>query len=81
VRKEDVDEFAARRPFKPFEVRLVDGQRFRFTKVEQFIVGRSIIAALSRDGNVIHISIALISTVRPVGSNGKRQSRRASGGR
>ena len=33
--REDVDKFAAQRPFQPFEVRLVDGHRHRFTKVSK----------------------------------------------
>jgi hypothetical protein len=28
MRKRDVDEYAAARPFRPFEIRLADGQRY-----------------------------------------------------
>ena len=63
--KKSVDAYASRRPFHPFEVRMVDGQRFRFTSIEQFIVGRDDIAALTKAGVIIHFSIGLIATIRP----------------
>lgn len=71
MRKEDVDKFALRRPFEPFEVRLVDGQRFRITKVEQCIVGRTTLVALTRDGSFRLVNLGLISTLRPLKRNGK----------
>ena len=64
--KKSVDAYVSRRPFQPFEVRMVDGQRFRFTSVEQFIVGRDDIAALTKTGVIVHFSIGLISTIRPI---------------
>jgi hypothetical protein len=64
--KKSVDAYASRRPFLPFEVRMVDGQRFRFTNVEQFIVGRDDIAALTRSGAIIPVSLGLIVTIRPI---------------
>ena len=64
--KKSVNAYVSRRPFQPFEVRMVDGQRFRFTSVEQFIVGRDDIAALTKTGVIIHFSIGLISTIRPI---------------
>lgn len=45
---------------------MVDGQRFRFTNIEQFIVGRDDIAALTRKGTIVHFSIGLIATLRPL---------------
>jgi hypothetical protein len=71
VRKDDVDQFAARRPFEPFEIRLVDGRGFRFTKVEQFIVGRTSVGALTRKGDILLINMGLISTIRPLRSGGR----------
>lgn len=64
--KRSVDAYVSRRPFQPFEVRMVDGQRFRFTNIEQFIVGRDDIAALTRKGTIVHFSIGLIATLRPL---------------
>lgn len=64
--KKSVDAFAYRRPFQPFEVRRVDGQRFRFTSIEQFVVGRDDLAALTKSGVIVHFSIGLIATIRPV---------------
>lgn len=64
--KKSVDAVVSRRPFQPFEIRMVDGQRFRFTSVEQFIVGRDDIAALTRSGVIVHFSIGLIATLRPI---------------
>ncbi len=74
--KVDVDQFAGRRPFEPFEIRLVDGQRFRFTTLEQFVVGRTAMATVTKSGDIFLISIALISTIRPAGADGKRPSRK-----
>lgn len=71
MRKEDIDDYARRRPFEPFEIRLVDGQRFRFTKLEQFVVGRTAIGALTRKGTIVLVNLGLISTVRPIRANGK----------
>lgn len=64
--KRSVDAYVSRRPFQPFEIRMVDGQRFRFSSVEQFIVGRDDIAALTKSGVIVHFSIGLIATIRPV---------------
>ena len=64
--KRSVDNIVSRRPFQPFEIRMVDGQRFRFTSVEQFIVGRDDIAALTKKGDIVHFSIGLIATIRPI---------------
>lgn len=64
--KRSVDAYVSRRPFQPFEIRMVDGQRFRFGSVEQFIVGRDDIAALTKTGVIVHFSIGLIATIRPV---------------
>ena len=35
VTKADVDSYARARPFKPFEIRMVDGQRWRFNRMEK----------------------------------------------
>ena len=64
--KKSVDAYVSRRPFQAFEVRMVDGQRFRFTSIEQFIVGRDDIAALTKTGVIIHFSLGLIATIRPI---------------
>lgn len=66
MRKEDVDGFARARPFQPFEIQLVDGQRFRLTSVEQFIIGRSAMSVLTPKGVLVYIGIGLISTIRPL---------------
>ncbi len=76
--KKSFDAYVSRRPFRPFEVRMVDGQRFRFTSIEQFIVGRDDIAALTRKGDIVHFSIGLITTIRPLAARRRRRSRRAS---
>ena len=70
--KKSVDAYVSRRPFQPFEVRMVDGQRFRFTSIEQFIVGRDDIAALTRTGVILHFSLGLIATIRPIVSRRRR---------
>lgn len=73
--KKSVDAYVSRRPFQPFqpfEVRRVDGQRFRFTHIEQFIVGRDDIATLTRTGVILHFSLGLIATIRPIVSRRRR---------
>lgn len=77
MRKQDVDEYAGRRPFQPFEIRLVDGQRFRFTKIEEFLVGRTPLATVTRKGNLRLISLGLISTIGPAAGGRRRPRGRA----
>jgi hypothetical protein len=76
MRKEDVDRFALARPFTPFEVRMNDGQRFRFRRVEEFLVGRTALMTLDRRGNFQLVNMGLISTVGPLRSDGRRRPRR-----
>jgi hypothetical protein len=73
--KDDVDKFARKRPFEPFEVRLVGGKRYRFKSVEEFLVGRTTLVAVER-GDVQLISIGLIETIGPWTSGGRRRPRR-----
>ena len=77
MRKEDIDKFAAKRPFEPFEVRLVDGRRYRFTHAERFLVGKTVIAAMDHRSEIRHISIGLVAEIGPLSSGGRRRSRRA----
>jgi hypothetical protein len=81
VRKEDVDRFALKRPFEPFEIRLVDGQRFRFSRAEELLVGRTMLATLGRAGVIMHINMDLIATIGPLQPGGRRRPREASGDR
>jgi hypothetical protein len=66
MRRETIAEIANRRPFQPFEIRLVDGERFRVRSVEQFILGRDHVAVLNPRGIVVTLSMGLITTIRPV---------------
>jgi hypothetical protein len=63
--RKSVDAYTSRRPFQPFEVRMVDGQRFRFTSIEQFIVGRDDIAALTKWGVIVHFCLGLVTQTEP----------------
>jgi hypothetical protein len=74
MRKIDVDQYAARRPFQPFEIRMVDGQRFRFERIEQFLVAREHLITLDRRARAVWISIGLITTIGPVFRGGRRRS-------
>lgn len=78
MRKADVDSFATRRPFEPFEVRLVDGQTYRFRRMEELLVGRTTLVALTGKGDIVLINMSLISTIRPLKANGKSHRRRPS---
>ncbi len=73
MRKEDLDKFALARPFKPFEIRLNDGQRFRFRKIEQFIVGRTTVVTANRSGDFKFINMSLISTIGPITRGNRRR--------
>lgn len=79
MRKLDVDEYAARRPFQPFEVRLVDGQRYRFDRIEQFLVARDHLVTLNHRAETLFISIGLITTIGPVVPKGRRRPRKPGG--
>lgn len=70
--RKSVDAIVSRRPFRPVEVRMVDGQRFRLTRVEQFIVGRDDLASLTRSGTIVHFSLGLIVAIRPVAAQRRR---------
>jgi hypothetical protein len=74
MRNSDVDEHAAKRPFQPFEIRLVDGQRFRFARIEQFLVAREHLVTLDQRGRTLFLSIGLITTI---GSASSKRRRRA----
>lgn len=80
MRKENIDAFASRRPFQPFEVRLVDGQRFQVRGIEQFLLGRYPMAVFDTRGVIVTLSLGLISTIRPLGGSrggpARRQPRR-----
>jgi hypothetical protein len=76
MRKAEVDEFAARRPFQPFEIRMVDGQRFRFDRIEQFLVAREHMITLDHRARAVWISIGLITTIGPVTRSGRRRPRK-----
>lgn len=64
MRKEDVEAIARRKPFQPFEVRLVDGERWTFKSPEELIVSRGAIYTLDRRGDGHFISLGLISKIR-----------------
>jgi len=66
MRKENVDAFALQRPLQPFEIRLVDGQRFRIRSIEQFIVGRYHLAVMNSKGVIVTLSLGLIASIRPL---------------
>ena len=72
MRKENVDPFTLQRPFEPFEIKLVDGQRFRFKRIEEFLVGRNVLVTTTRRGKVVMISLGLISTIRPISPRRRR---------
>lgn len=79
MRKAEVDEYARRRPFEPFELKLVDGQRFRFEHPEQFLVSAHHVITLDKRARAVYISIGLISTISPAGKGGTRRPRRPRG--
>ena len=74
-RKEYVDQFTLRRPFEPFEINPVEGQHVRFKRIEEFLVGRNEVVTTTRRGQVIMISLGLISTIGPLSSGGRRRPR------
>jgi len=80
MRKQDVDEFARKRPFEPFELKLVDGQRHRFHHREQFLVAKDHVITLDRRARTVFISIGLIKTIGPVTGGGTRRPRKPRGG-
>ena len=70
MRREELDKIARQRPFQPFEVRLVDGRTFRFNSSEEFLVSRSAIVTLDKEGDTLLINLGLIATIQI--RNGKR---------
>jgi hypothetical protein len=76
MRKEDVEKLLRERPFKPFEVRMIDGHRFRFHSPEQILVSNGAIWTLDGKGDVMVISLGLIAALRQGNGHGRRSSRR-----
>lgn len=70
MRREELDKLARQRPFQPFEVRLVDGRTFRFKSSEEFLVSRSAIVTLDKEGDTLLINLGLIATIQI--RNGRR---------
>jgi len=70
MRREELDKIARQRPFQAFEVRLVDGRTFKFNSPEEFLVSRSAIVTLDREGDTLLINLGLIATIQI--RNGKR---------
>jgi len=66
VTQKSVQAILCRRPFRPLEVRMVDGQRFRLTRLGRFIVSRDDIATLTKSGTITYFSIGLIAAIRPI---------------
>jgi hypothetical protein len=64
--REEVQSFASKLPAQPFEVRLVDGQRFAVRSVEQFILGPRHMAVLAPRGVIVTLSLGMVSTIRPL---------------
>ena len=77
--KAEVDLYARARPFKPFEIRLVDGQRYRFSRMEQFLVSQHHVLTLDRRARTVYISIGLITTIGPATPRGGRRRPRKTG--
>jgi len=79
MRKRDVDEYAAARPFRPFEIRLADGQRYRFDRLEQFLVSCDHVLTLDRQARPVYISIGLITTIAHASRQGRRRPGKSGG--
>jgi hypothetical protein len=78
MRKGNIEAYSKKRPFEPFEVRLVDGQRFRVRGMEEFMLGPYHMAVFDSKRTIVTVSLGLIATIRPLGrgrSPGRRQPR------
>jgi hypothetical protein len=77
MRKENINAYAKRSPFEPFELRLVDGQRFQVRGSEEFMLGPYHMAVFDSKRTIVTVSLGLISTIRPLGraGPGRRQPR------
>jgi hypothetical protein len=73
VRKDEIDRYILKRPFEPIEIRLVDGQKFRFRSPEQFLVGRSMLVTMDKKALPLFISMDLIATIRHLSRNGNKR--------
>lgn len=76
MRKAGLDQVFGIRPFRPVEIRLVDGRRFRFTSPQQVVIGNSAVLTLDRKGDTEIISRILIVSARTGNGHGRRSSRR-----
>ena len=77
MHKEEIDKLIRAKPFVPFEVRMVDGKKYRFRSPEQLIVSRSAILTLDKNNDVEIISLVMISSINVRnGRNGRSRSRK-----
>ncbi len=70
MRRDEVEAVAKRRPFTPFEARLVDGRTFRFTSPEQFVLTRSAIYTADSKGRGLIIDYLMITTLHELNQAG-----------
>lgn len=78
MRKADFDKVAGERPFRPFEVRLVDGRVYRFKSPEGFVVSPTAVFTLDAKGEVLVISLGLVATLHQLPRNGNGKGHRGS---
>lgn len=71
MRQADFERIARDKPFRPFEVQLVDGRKYQFKSPEEFVVGKSVILTIDKKGLPLLINLGLVSTVQRLNGNGR----------
>lgn len=64
MRKEQIDELVKRLPEHPFEVEMVDGQRYVFRSKEQLWLTRSAIVTNNENQDAVFLNLTLILKIR-----------------
>jgi len=60
MRRDEVEKIVQERPFRPFEIRLVDGERWNFSSPEQYVLTKGTIKAQDRKGWTHYLDLNLI---------------------
>lgn len=64
MRHDELNKLVRRKPFRPFNLDLVNGQTFYFDDPESFIITRGDLHTTDKDFELVLINLALVSTVR-----------------
>ncbi len=73
MKPSEIRKVAAKRPFHPFEIRLVDGDRHVIHHPETILVGEDLVVALDPEGQTILMAPEAVVSIRKVPSSPRKR--------